>query len=831
MAQGKLIEEKDEFVESLNLTPEKIKQDMEQMKSIEGFPIGDDEDILALSNPPYYTAYPNPYTKAFIEKYGKPYDEATDEYHREPYVSDVSEGKNGAVYNAHSYHTKVPHKAIMKFISHYTEPGDIVFDGFCGTGMTAVAAQQLNRRAVLSELSPAATFLSMNFNNPTDWMSFEDDARQILAKIEENCGWAYETTHSDGRTKGKINYTIWSDIMICPFCSQEYVYWDIAFDSKKDKVLDNYSCPSCQAEIPKKKITRAYEKIFDSILGKEIKQAKRVPVLINYSIGKKRYEKRPDANDLNLIKSIGFSGIPYWFPIREMPYGYNTQQPKKSHGISRIHHFYTPRNLHVMSVIYELVNNHHFKLLLFGFLNTAWHATLMRRYNSRGGDRPLTGTLYVPSVPTEANMIEVYRHKIQQLVRFLKARKAKKGSYFITTQSSTQLSNIPESSFDYIFTDPPFGGNLMYSELNYLWESWLKAFTNNNKEAIVNNTQNKGIDEYRELMFSCFREFYRVLKPNRWMTVEFHNSKAEIWKIIQESIVKSGFVIGQVAVLDKKQGSFKQVTTAGSVKNDLVINAYKPSQEFTDKFLGKVGINMERDFIDMHLDKLPIEPNVERTQQMLFSKLLAQYIQNGFEVRMDASEFYGMLRNHFVERDGYWFIQEQIPEYEKRLKLAKNIGKADPNQLLLFVTDEKSTIIWLSQFLRQPRTYSEIYTEWTQKWNERQDKMPELRDILEENFVTEEGKWRLPSIGEKKEKEDIRERRLSREFQDILQQSQSGKKIKEVRKEALLHGLMKLYNERDVDVIKLLGRILDKRIIESDDDIYAIIDWASTKED
>ena len=198
---------------------------------------------------------------------------------------------------------------------------------------------------------------------------------------------------------------------------------------------------------------------------------------------------------------------------------------------------------------------------------------------------------------------------------------------------------------------------------------------------------------------------------------------------------------------------------------------------------------------------------------------------------MDASEFYGMLRNHFAERDGYWFIQEQIPEYEKRLKLAKNIGKADPNQLLLFVTDEKSTIIWLSQFLRQPRTYSEIYTEWTQKWNERQDKMPELTEILEENFVTESGKWRLPSMGEKKEKEDLRERRLSREFQDILQQAQTGKKIKEVRKEALLHGLMKLYNDRNVDTIKQLSKHLDKGIIESDDDIYAIIDWASTKED
>ena len=41
-----------------------------------------------------------------------------------------------------------------------------------------------------------------------------------------------------------------------------------------------------------------------------------------------------------------------------------------------------------------------------------------------------------------------------------------------------------------------------------------------------------------------------------------------------------------------------------------------------------------------------------------------------------------------------------------------------------------------------------------------EDKIPELKLILEENFTTEYGKYRLPSIAEKKEKEDVRKRRL-----------------------------------------------------------------------
>lgn len=117
------------------------KADIDKVRDIEGFPIGTDEDIIALSDAPYYTACPNPFIEEFIRENGTPYDEATDDYHREPFAADVSEGKNDPIYNAHSYHTKVPYKAIMRYILHYTNPGDVVFDGFCGTGMTGVAAQ------------------------------------------------------------------------------------------------------------------------------------------------------------------------------------------------------------------------------------------------------------------------------------------------------------------------------------------------------------------------------------------------------------------------------------------------------------------------------------------------------------------------------------------------------------------------------------------------------------------------------------------------------------------------------------------------------------------
>ena len=188
-----------------------------QFRTIEGFPIGSDEDILALSDPPYYTACPNPFLQEIIPEWQQERTtlrqklNLTDEnYQREPYAADVSEGKNHPIYNAHSYHTKVPHKAIMRYILHYTDPGDIVFDGFCGTGMTGVAAQLCGdkkaveelgyrvdeqsvvwegdkaishlgmRKAVLNDLSPAATFIAYNYNTPVDLTAFECEAQRIL---------------------------------------------------------------------------------------------------------------------------------------------------------------------------------------------------------------------------------------------------------------------------------------------------------------------------------------------------------------------------------------------------------------------------------------------------------------------------------------------------------------------------------------------------------------------------------------------------------------------------------------------------------------------------
>jgi len=873
------------FLEKLR---EKLKDP--EFRNIEGFPIGSDEDILALSDPPYYTACPNPFIEDFIRCYGKPFDPNVP-YSREPFAADVSEGKNDPIYNAHSYHTKVPHKAIMRYILHYTEPGDIVFDGFCGTGMTGVAAQLcgdkatveslgyriredsviLNekgtpfsklgtRRAILNDLSPAATLIAYNYNTPVDVASFEREAKRILQEVEEECGWMYETRHSDGRT-GRINYTVWSDVFICPECTGEVVFWDAAVDKEEGKVYDEYSCPHCGAILTKRNMERAWITRFDKALRQTIRQAAQIPVLINYKVGNKRYEKTPDEFDLALIEKIKNIDIPYWFPTDRMPEGDESRR-NDDIGLTHVHHFFTKRNLCVLAKIRELAGLQ--LLLVFQSIVATLCSRLVRYNMGKRGNGPLSGTLYISSLNAETEITNVLRGKIDDFKKALVAP----SNDIVFTQSSSDLQGI-STCVDYIFTDPPFGSNLMYSELNFIWESWLKVLTNNKSEAIENEAQGKRLFEYQQLMTQCFEEYYRVLKPGHWMTVEFHNSKNSVWNSIQEALQRAGFVIADIRTLDKQQGSFKQVTSASAVKQDLIISAYKPNGGLEERFKLEAGTEEGVwDFIRTHLRQLPVfvgkngqlEIIAERQNYLLYDRMVAFHVQRGVTVPLSAAEFYQSLEQRFSERDDMYFLPEQVAEYDRKRMTVKEVL-----QLQLFVIDESSAIQWLKQqLLQKPQTFQEIHPQFLKEiggW-QKHEKPLELTELLEQNFLKYDDngdvpsqihsylssnfkelrnlpkddpalcakakdRWYVPDPNKAGDLEKLRERALLREFEEYRRSKQ--RQLKVFRLEAVRAGFKKAWTERDYDIIIEVAGKIPENILQEDPKLIMWYDQAITR--
>ncbi|WP_203246551.1 DNA methyltransferase [Sporosarcina beigongshangi] len=877
---------------------EELRKKLPELKQIEGFPSGEDEDIIALSDPPYYTVCPNPWLEEVVLKEMKV--DKNYPYEKLPYIGDVAEGKNDAVYNAHSYHTKVPYKAIMRYILHYTEPGDLIFDGFSGTGMTGVASKRCGnqkeieklgydivngdiinnnevisklgeRNIILSDLSPAASLISQNYNRGFNLIKFEQEANRILDEVEKECAWLYKLS-GDSESLGNVNYTVWSDVFICPSCANEIIYWDVAVNTELKKMYDKFQCKHCSVQLQKKSLERKWHYVYDEYLKENISMAKQVPVNVNYSIGTKRYDQDADEAQLNLLKKIDNYKLDHWVPLYRMPEGDESRRNDRI-GITHVHQYFTKRNLIALSNFYKhAIDSKYINQLLFFFQASITRATKTNRFRF-GGTGGLSGTLYIPSLTFERNVVLLLRNKLRDFLKMIKeVEDEANNKSIITTQSTTAVKSIPDNSIDYIFTDPPFGKNLMYSELNFLWEAWLKVLTNNKSEAIMNNTQKKTLFEYQKLMENSFAQYFRVLKPGRWITIEFSNSQASVWNSIQESLQKVGFVIADVSALDKKQGSFKAVTTTIAVKQDLVITAYKPSSDTILKMREKNNTTESAwIFVNQHLEKLPKflgskgEASViaERTPRILFDRMVAYHVQNGLPVPISSADFQEGVTQRFPMRDGMAFIDAQVAEYDKKRTLVK-----DFSQMSLFVSDENSAIEWIrQQLMKKPQTRQDLHPQFMKEIQHiaKHEDLPELDNLLLQNFLRFEGdesapdqigsylrrnyhefrglentddklkekainRWYVPNPNKQADLEKLREKTLLREFESYVEElSTHKKKLRQFRTEAVRAGFKKAWSEKDYEKIVTVGDRLPETVIQEDDKLLMYYDNAQVR--
>jgi hypothetical protein len=893
----------------LKLLAEKLKD--AAFRAQEGFPVGTDAAILAMSDPPYYTACPNPWLAEFVTHYGRPYDPA-ETYSREPMAIDVSEGKTDPIYKAHSYHTKVPHLAIVPSILHYTEPGDIVLDGFSGSGMTGVAAQWCGtapaayrhkletewkkagtpapkwgaRRVVLNDLSPAATFIGANYNLPFDVDAFAKAGKQLLRDVEREIGWMYETLHSDGKTKGKIDYTVWSEVFTCPECAGEVNFLVEALDPETKRVHDEFQCPNCDKKLTKSALERLYINKNDPLTGHVLHTPKREPALISYRVGASRHEKKPDHFDLELLSRIEATTLPRETPSVAFPFAEMWETPRmRDKGISHTHHMFFPRALQGIGNIWAKANQHADPrvraMLLFTVEQGIRGMSMLNRYKpiqygKIGGSQvglDMPGTYYISSINTEVSPWYQFGGKLERLGKAFDAYRTKNGYALVTTGSAASL-HLPESSVDYVFTDPPFGENIPYAELNFLVESWHGVITDAKLDAIVdrskeNRSAQKSVDDYRRLIAACFSEYYRVLKPGRWMTVVFSNTQASVWNSLQTALQEAGFVVANVSALDKQQGSFKSVTTTVAVKQDLIISAYKPNGGLEQRFEKQAGTESVWDFVQTHLRQLPVAKHklaaleyiVERDPRILFDRMVAWFIRHNAPVPLSSQEFQEGLRNRFPDRDGMVFLPEQVTEYDR-----KRAQVTQAPQMEMFVADERSAIDWLTDFLKKrPSTYQEVHPEFMTQlgagWKKHETR-PELSALLEDNFLRYDtsgdvpsqihatlstnfhdlrnleksdprlkakakDRWFVPDPNKAQDLEKKREKALLKEFDEY--RTAPGRRLKEFRLEVLRAGFKSAWAARDFKTIIAIAHKVPEDALQEDEKLLFWYDSALTR--
>ena len=113
--------------------------------------------------------------------------------------------------------------------------------------------------------------------------------------------------------------------------------------------------------------------------------------------------------------------------------------------------------------------------LLFCFTAIVLKSSRLNRLRPSGAGDPLTGSLYVASLIREENVRLIWDRRSESLTKL--DWTWHDSDVRVLLGSATDLSHIPTETVDYIFTDPPFGGNLYYADASLLWESWLRHFT------------------------------------------------------------------------------------------------------------------------------------------------------------------------------------------------------------------------------------------------------------------------------------------------------------------------------------------------------------------
>lgn len=132
----------------------------------------------------------------------------------------------------------------------------------------------------------------------------------------------------------------------------------------------------------------------------------------------------------------------------------------------------------------------------------------------------------------------------------------------VLTQSSTDLSEVPDNSIDLVLTDPPYFDNVNYSELSDFYLAWHQVLgivppPYNSATAsaplvenlAVSDRTEEGVRRFTTELSRALSEANRVLHPDGRCVFTFHHGDAQAWLSLATALGRSGLALNAVLPL------------------------------------------------------------------------------------------------------------------------------------------------------------------------------------------------------------------------------------------------------------------------------------------
>jgi adenine-specific DNA methylase len=419
----------------------------------------------------------------------------------------------------HKYFARRPWNVFNTLVSQHSGVGDIVLDPFCGGGVTVVESLRLGRRAIGVDSNPLASYVTEMECKPLNLSSFQQALLNLGSKLEPEISRFY-------RTK-------------CTSCNSEAIADWIEWDETNGQMLRiKYRCQKCGAT----------------------------------------GEKRPAKNDFKLAKQIDENFDQYikrkklWYPKTRVPRGDKTNS-LLSKNIRFFHELFTKRNLLALSILLTEINRVEDReaadFVRFTFSSSLKWASRQSHLRGKIVEGWAMHAYWIYPKSLELNVWNTFRRRAQAILRGKRYSNDEIGEFFkpakefndltnrksclILNRSSTELP-IPDNSVDSIVTDPPYGGNVNYSELSDYWQIWLNngKISDKSNEIIINRSQGKSIEEYESLLSAVLKECYRVLKPSGYLVSTFNSRDIRVVASFITGAARAGFTLNPERLLYQK---------------------------------------------------------------------------------------------------------------------------------------------------------------------------------------------------------------------------------------------------------------------------------------